>query len=432
MSDDKDDTTDGSDWLAGQFDPTAPLPRIPASPQVQPPVPPPAATTPPVVTPPPLVQPPAYTPPPLVPPPAAPRAAAPPPSTAPPAAGGFTWGLRPGSPAADDAGAASLLPVVPPSPAPPTARLPWEPADPPAVGSAPTQAMSWQDVADTQAPVTPTPIAAVPVYNPPPAPFDPSGTVDPNLPNIPFGLPPDAVQRPHDPTSAIDSLFGASEFKEYEEQGVLQSITTAPPDGFVSAPAAPHSPRAPISKTQKILLIIAGALVAALILVALYAAGVRAGAAQAQAPTPGSTGVGPTTAPTTAAGSLGPGTYAWNRLLGGECLQPFKTAWQGTYTVVDCATPHAGQLILKGTLPDAAGSAYPGSDALVAEITPLCTDPKVFNYAVAGKASDVQLNTSYPPNEADWQGGNRTFYCFIARSAGGALPGDIAVHGSSN
>jgi hypothetical protein len=248
----------------------------------------------------------------------------------------------------------------------------------------------------------------------------------------PLAVPdPEAPAESGEPTSAIDSLFAETRFQEYDEAGLIQAMTpaaNAAPAGRRAA-SSPVREHAPFTRRQKILLWTGIGVVAVLTLVALFLMGTRIGGANAVPATSHTTKAAASTAPKPAAtaGPVAPGKYAWTALNGGECIQPFSSPWAPKFTVVDCAKDHHAQLILKGALPDAASAAYPSAAKLREEITPLCSASAALNYGTAGAVTDAQLEASYPPNEKDWKGGDRTFYCFVTRSSGGALPGNLAV-----
>jgi hypothetical protein len=485
-----DDEVDASNWLAGQFDPTGQVPKqpAPAEPQVPKQVPPqavPSQAVPPQSLPPqgapPRVQPPSHRAPAGQPP----LASAPAPNTQ----GGFNWGLRPG--AGDDAPAAPAAFPAAPSAAPPVtptappAAPPKQPTQPPAFqapATTPYQAPAttpYQAPATTpyQAPPEPTPSTASPTAAYPAVPplAEPAATapftwvdfaatqapaqqatqppvlppaqsvfpgeqpteaytVQPWEPTQPAaylaaaqpGVTQGGTDEPQDPTSAIDALFGDQQFQEYEEVGVLKTIQTIPGSDTVDSP--PKPPRDPITPQQRVLLIVAGALVAVLALVALFFAGTKIGSAQA-APTPAATAGAPSSAPTSAAtgGTAAPGVQPWTALQGGECIQPFTSPWVATFTVVDCTVDHQGEMVFKGTLPDVAGAPYPNGATFATEITPLCSASTAINYTAASAVTDLQVSFSYPANSSEWASGDRTYYCFVNRSSGGNLPGDLSV-----
>jgi hypothetical protein len=452
VSDEKD-ADDGSDWLARQFDATAAVP-VPPAPTAPPAAPPPAAPVArPVVpnVPPQVATPaPASPAPPVI--PATPLAPAPTPNTG----GGFNWGLKPGGAveqpfaqapppaAAPTPPPVSLPPVsLPPSPVPPSPvqSAPVIPAPAPASANPPTETyvapptqpyvpeptkpLSWDEFASSQQQDVSAHDPLAPLEQPTEA-----YTVQPWLPASPTSPPvpqPGSVD-PADPTSAIDSLFGDHKFQDYEEVGVLKTLQVPPaiaPDGAAEA----REPREPLQKPQKILLGVAAGLLAALILVGLFFLGHQLGiAAAATKPTSASTGASSATpTPAGTGGPAAPGVRQWTTLQGGECIQPFSSAWALTFTVVACTADHDAQMVFKGKLPDDSHAKYPSAAAFAKEITPLCSAPTAINYGAAASVTDLQVSFSYPPTTASWLSGDRTYYCFVDRVSGGNLPGDLAV-----
>lgn len=119
------------------------------------------------------------------------------------------------------------------------------------------------------------------------------------------------------------------------------------------------------------------------------------------------------------------GVHAWNTLFGGECLEPFTDAWAAEYTVVDCAAPHAAQLVLRGTVAGDAAAPYPGDAELATQLTAACRAPGVFDDAAIAGIPDLQVVFSFPVAD-QWAAGERTFYCFANRSSGEPLTVSIA------
>lgn len=70
-----------------------------------------------------------------------------------------------------------------------------------------------------------------------------------------------------------------------------------------------------------------------------------------------------TPTPTLATGPAAAGVQSWTDLNGGECLDAFTSAWQAQYVVVDCALPHAAQLIVRAPIDASLASPYPGDAA---------------------------------------------------------------------
>ena len=240
----------------------------------------------------------------------------------------------------------------------------------------------------------------------------------------PVGLPElrDEGLRPRASGSAIDALFGESQFREYET-GVLASEGFAAPTQLRE-----REPREPLGTAQKVLLWVAGGLVAALALVGLFMVGTQLSALIPPPPVAAEPTVAPVVvdAQPPAVGPVAPGDYAWSELLGGECVDPFVSAWQEQYTVVDCAAPHAAQLVFHGYFGDEAYAPYPGEAVLQSRINLLCTSPKSVSYSLASQFSDIQVAASYAVTAADWDAGQRDFYCFVSRSSAEPFTASVA------
>lgn len=447
MTDDRtpDDELDPSDWLASQFG--APEPEVAPPADARPPVTPPQPVVPPAVAPPtPAARPAA--PAPAVPPFAAP--VVPPPSSGAP----FQWGLNP-------SGTSDLTAAVPQQPVPPAQPLAPSapPAQPqPAVDPFATQAFPQLPPQPPTQPYVPPVAPTLPPTQVFTAPFDPGATqampvqgqeLEPQAPD-----PMRWMAAPVDPAldgmtevieaeivglatpegegveaSAIDSLFGETQFKEYADE-----IIPAPPPranaagGGGGATKPPAGPRGALPRNQKILLSVAGGLLAVLALFALFLVGTKLSAVLG--PAPAVSTPSPSPSPSFIVlpiGPVAPGDYQWDELLGGECLKPFESAWQDRYTVVDCTVPHPAQMIYRGEFADEATALYPGVEELQKRINLLCTAPTVIDYSKAGAATDIQVQASFAADAEDWDTGNRTFYCFVNRSGGEDLTQSIAI-----
>lgn len=235
-----------------------------------------------------------------------------------------------------------------------------------------------------------------------------------------------------EPDSALDALFGETQFREYET-GVLDSNESPFAARVVQRdPGAPEEAVGPagVSRSQKILLSAVGGLVAVLALIALFIVGTRLPALLAhKAPVVlSSPSASPT--PTSTAKPIGPvanGVHPWTALLGGECLDPYTTPWAETFTVVDCAKPHPAQMVFRGTFDTATDPTFPGVEKLQAQISLLCAAPGVINLAAAGAYNDVQLQGGYAVNDAEWAEGQHDYFCFVSRTSGQPLTGSVAV-----
>lgn len=403
---DRDDI-DPADWLSQQFG-EQPEPVVPP-PARRAPVPPSPAFVSPEVPPP--------TSPPL---PQTDPFASKPPENGTIAATPFQWGLTPGdNPGAPDQpivpAAPPLAPVPPPPqlppPPPPLAPAAWPPPTQPATPLPPPASAGHADV--------PTQALDTTAWH--------TASVDPALEGVTEVIEAEIVglatpQGEGVATSAIDNLFGDSKFQEYDDR----ALVVIPPRAPVS-----DGPRAALGTTQKVLLWVAGGLLAVLALVALFLVGkalsntLGAAPAVIESATPS-----PSPTPTSTAlpvGPVAPGEYQWDALLGGECLSPFTSAWQDSYTVVACSTPHPAQMIFRGTFIDAGAVAYPGVEELQKRMNELCTPTTVIDYSKAGLLSDVQVTASFAATADDWADGNRTFFCFVTRSGGQDFTESVAV-----
>jgi hypothetical protein len=229
-----------------------------------------------------------------------------------------------------------------------------------------------------------------------------------------------------EPGSALDALFGEEQFREYET-GVLDPNER--PFAGRSAQAASGAPleAAPVSGAQKLLISVAGGLVALLALVALFFVGTRLPAllTPSAAVTPSSTPSATTT--TKPVGPVANGVHPWTALLGGECLDPYTGPWADKFTVVDCAKPHPAQMVFRGTFAASTDQGYPGVATLEAQIPLLCAAPGVVNLAAAGAYSDAQVQGSYAVNDQQWAEGEHDYFCFVSRSSGQPLTGSVAL-----
>lgn len=193
----------------------------------------------------------------------------------------------------------------------------------------------------------------------------------------------------------------------------------------------PAPPRGDGRRTTRLLLWIAGGLVVALVLAGLYFLGTQlAGGGDetpAASPSPSAEPT-PEAAPEPTAPQPA-GVHAWDTLFGGECLEPFSGAWAEEFTVVDCAAPHAAQLVYRGLLADDAAAPFPGEAELASRMNLLCTAPGVIDVAAATGVNDLQVQGAYPVTEEQWAEGERTYYCFVNRAGGEPLTGSLQGSG---
>jgi hypothetical protein len=238
--------------------------------------------------------------------------------------------------------------------------------------------------------------------------------------------------------SAIDALFGDSQFRDYSDgldpsQNPFVRKAEAGSGREPSGPSESSGPPGPppgVSKVQRILLSVLGGVLALLALVALFFLGARLpellGPAPAIATPTGSPS--PSASPGVVLGPVEPGEYAWDELLGGECLDPFTDPWQTMYVVVDCAEPHPAQMVHRGELPEdeTTFGIYPGEEVIQPQAVALCRGGGIFDPAVVIAVTDAVVQASYPTEEV-WNEGGRDYFCFVTRSSGEPITGDLAL-----
>ncbi|MFC9559466.1 hypothetical protein [Agromyces sp. NPDC056965] len=179
------------------------------------------------------------------------------------------------------------------------------------------------------------------------------------------------------------------------------------------------------NRTTRTLIWVAGGLVVLLVLAGLYFLGTQltgGGGEQASGGPSASSSETPVAAPTAPQPA---GVHAWDTLFGGECIDPFESVWAEEFTVVDCAAPHAAQLVYRGTLPGDEAAPFPGEAQLVAEMPALCRAAGVFEPTLVAGIPDLQVQGSFPVTEEQWAEGQRNYYCFANRAGGEPLTGPI-------
>ncbi|WP_139415926.1 hypothetical protein [Agromyces laixinhei] len=197
--------------------------------------------------------------------------------------------------------------------------------------------------------------------------------------------------------------------------------------GGSGGPGGPGAPRR-TTRTTRTLIWVAGGLVLLLVLAGLYFFGTQLAGGGGGA---GATGDGSPSASASEAAVPAPtgpqpaGVHAWDTLFGGECIEPFESVWAEEFTVVDCAAPHAAQLVYRGTLPGDAAAPFPGEAALAEQMPALCRAAGVFEPTLVAGIPDMQVQGSFPVTEEQWAEGQRSYYCFANRAGGEPLTGPI-------
>jgi hypothetical protein len=229
---------------------------------------------------------------------------------------------------------------------------------------------------------------------------------------------------PHEAVAFTASGVGAISTRSRSGAGGADAAA-----GSVAVPA-PRTGRPPLTRSEKILGLVAASLVGVIALIGLFIAGTRIAPVEViPVPVPTVTALpAPVPDDELTAAPVDPGTHAWNELVGGECLEPYDGPWAEEFTVVECDTAHAAQMVVRGALLDDDDPAeFPGVEALQSQVSVLCDVPGAIDLEVASAYRDLQIEASYPVTAEEWDSGYRDFYCFATRSSGEAL--DVSVAG---
>jgi len=195
-------------------------------------------------------------------------------------------------------------------------------------------------------------------------------------------------------------------------------------------PATPISPRWvwPTLAWSKPQLVSAGFWAATTVVAIAVGAGgfwVGSGALSSAVATPTSTAT-PTASPTPVS-SLTPGTYDYDALLTGSCLATFPSAWEKTYVVVSCNSPHVAQVIRVGQVPGYALATFTSEAQVQATVLPLCTEPGVIDPSVAQANPNAVITFSFPVTATQWRESKGAFVCFASTADGSALAGSLVA-----
>ena len=95
--------------------------------------------------------------------------------------------------------------------------------------------------------------------------------------------------------------------------------------------------------------------------------------------------------------------------------------------MVDCAEPHAAQLVFVAPYSDDPATPFPGEEVIAAEIGLLCSAPGVVDFGAAAPFTDLQVQGAYPVSGEQWAAGNRDYFCFASRSSGEPLTTSVAT-----
>jgi len=121
------------------------------------------------------------------------------------------------------------------------------------------------------------------------------------------------------------------------------------------------------------------------------------------------------------------GTWSWDELNGGECIEPYTDANQDSYTVVDCDTPHAAQLVRVGDLRKDAGiPIYPGDSAVGPVAIGECFSTGIIKASAYATYPTLSSDARYPTSQTQWNKGDTFYYCFAHTNPVSPITGSVA------
>jgi HAE1 family hydrophobic/amphiphilic exporter-1 len=133
------------------------------------------------------------------------------------------------------------------------------------------------------------------------------------------------------------------------------------------------------------------------------------------------------TTPTISVNPRSAGTWSWDELNGGECIEPYTDADQDSYTVVDCDTPHSAQLVRVGDLRKDAGiPIYPGDSAIGPVATGECFSSGIIKAAAYATYPSLITDVHYPTSQTQWNKGDTFYYCFAHTFPIADITGSVA------
>lgn len=243
--------------------------------------------------------------------------------------------------------------------------------------------------------------------------------------DAPTVIAPVATEAPETSLDGLESLFADDKFAEA-------------PTALITAPAAADTVRsareqegsatgvdqkpARTAIPKNVIVLAGAAVVTVIVAIGAFVAGSSLGGSTAT-PEPTATEDPGATA------TREPGAWAWNQLFGGECVDPFPGAWAESFDVVDCATPHAAQLVAVGDLADSTGGTFPGVDQAASLAQTACSAEGVLDLSTAGAYPNIQVSVAYPVTQEQWDSGETSYYCFVSLADAAPITGSVAGAG---
>ncbi len=131
--------------------------------------------------------------------------------------------------------------------------------------------------------------------------------------------------------------------------------------------------------------------------------------------------------PTISVSPRAAGTWSWDELNGGECIDNYTDANQDSYDVVDCAAAHDAQLVRVGDLRvDANLPIYPGDAAIGLVAMGECSSSGIIAASAIVTYPSLTSDFRYPASQTQWNKGNTFYYCFAHANPIADITGSVA------
>lgn len=133
------------------------------------------------------------------------------------------------------------------------------------------------------------------------------------------------------------------------------------------------------------------------------------------------------TLPTIAVSPRAPGSWSWDELNGGECIEPYTDATQDSFTVVDCDSAHTAQLVRVGDLrKDVSMPIYPGDAVIGPVATSACMKSGVIKASAFDSYPSLVVDVHYPTSQTQWNKGDTFYYCYARTIPLSPITGSVA------
>ena len=140
------------------------------------------------------------------------------------------------------------------------------------------------------------------------------------------------------------------------------------------------------------------------------------------------------TLPTISVSPRSAGTWSWDELNGGECIDNYDdadpttdNAFRDSYNVVDCADPHDAQLVRVGDLRTDAGiPIYPGDSVIGPVAMGECFSSRIISASAKATHPTLSADWRYPTSQTQWNKGDTFYYCFAHTNPIADITGSVA------